>query len=1046
MSIYHGIIGSSDHIQNIFPPPSPRKNISLSTNNISSLTTPKNFTTIVVTKPLSQSTTSTQEMMNTSDILFDIQQPLSPQHHSRQIQQQQQQQQHEKITPEEEERRSDELQKILLDTIPILIKGVETLGIEVEQICNGDSANEKRSNCQVLVDIQKTLREYPRGMGYRSKTIPSNIVGKPKLIAFRHSMDQLVWENISKLSILKDFVEFTLDFQKLCVIGISIRDAINSFVNNKCEYLIKGFEFNNTTSILSGINIHHHHHHHHLTHQPGASTPRPSHSSSSHSSSHSLSSSLPSSLTSGGVSLLNTSDDAIVPSLSSSGNDDSSLSSSDANVISINISTVIQNGVRDEINNTSISALKKSQKQQPVVLSRAPKQVMESTRILVDTVVNRKCMYREEKASIYREMMNDRLTLLKEDPKKFKQQLLQQRRQKLTNSDQPHETDYNEDFNLNNNSTNNNNNIKKESNGSSVNSQTTTTTTTTNNNNNNNISPQHSGTSGSPSDKENSPIFSPGYLSTSPPKSPPKSPEFLGVPIGKKAHLLGHARSFSADTHATKESAANQHHHSHNNIGSVLSPPLSSQNERILRNYKLLSSSPSSSSSAVVTNPVSLTTQLQQQQQQQQTTTQPTQPPPSEYQLLDLEWEEPIDSDFILPCKGYKIDSGNSRCQQVNYDELIVLYTDEDEYHYCDDFCSLEHFNFLGVNKNQPDNPMCISVVVQHDTNELLYIIRTGEKDEKYRLSLPYGKKEISSKDMLKMIKKSRFNQMSNFKLKEVKSDQNQQFIKQLIQFEAKNIHKTFKFGVLYCSENQGTDENELYSNSSTSDEFQEFLRILGDRVQLQGWTKYRGGLDIKDNTTGTHSIYKKWRDFEIMYHVAPMIPCRAADEQSVERKRHLGNDIVLIIYKEGNTKLFDPSIIKSNFNHIFAVVQKVDPIPNVDGAAVINLGNSFNNNNNSNSDSNLPTTTINSNNLPIITNVNYKISIGCKEEVQNFGPAFPKNHIFSTSTGENLTDFLLTRLINGERATLKSPVFAQKLKRTRKEFLHSFITDFGSE
>ncbi len=90
----------------------------------------------------------------------------------------------------------------------------------------------------------------------------------------------------------------------------------------------------------------------------------------------------------------------------------------------------------------------------------------------------------------------------------------------------------------------------------------------------------------------------------------------------------------------------------------------------------------------------------------------------------------------------------------------------------------------------------------------------------------------------------------------------------------------------------------------------------------------------MKTNTTGTHSIYTKFRDsFEIMYsmfslfaniirfHVSTLLPFQADDKQRVERKRHLGNDIVMLIFKEGDQP-FDPMCIKSHFNHIFVIVQ----------------------------------------------------------------------------------------------------------------------------
>lgn len=42
-----------------------------------------------------------------------------------------------------------------------------------------------------------------------------------------------------------------------------------------------------------------------------------------------------------------------------------------------------------------------------------------------------------------------------------------------------------------------------------------------------------------------------------------------------------------------------------------------------------------------------------------------------------------------------------------------------------------------------------------------------------------------------------------------------------------------------------------------------------------------------------------------------------------LERKRHLGNDIVMFVFMdEGCKEPFDPSQIRSQFNHIFIVVQ----------------------------------------------------------------------------------------------------------------------------
>ncbi|GLD60188.1 signal-induced proliferation-associated 1-like protein 2 isoform X1, partial [Lates japonicus] len=52
-----------------------------------------------------------------------------------------------------------------------------------------------------------------------------------------------------------------------------------------------------------------------------------------------------------------------------------------------------------------------------------------------------------------------------------------------------------------------------------------------------------------------------------------------------------------------------------------------------------------------------------------------------------------------------------------------------------------------------------------------------------------------------------------------------------------------------------------------------EFLDLLGQRVRLKGFTKYRAQLDNKTDSTGTHSLYTTYKDYELMFHVSTMLP-----------------------------------------------------------------------------------------------------------------------------------------------------------------------------
>jgi hypothetical protein len=101
-------------------------------------------------------------------------------------------------------------------------------------------------------------------------------------------------------------------------------------------------------------------------------------------------------------------------------------------------------------------------------------------------------------------------------------------------------------------------------------------------------------------------------------------------------------------------------------------------------------------------------------------------------------------------------------------------------------------------------------------------------------------------------------------------------------------------------------------------------------------------------NRTGKYSYYTQFHDLEIMYHVAPLLPATPTEEQQLERKRHVGNDIVVLLFRDADCKSthcplrspgtdspaaeFDPTVVASHFNHIFVVVQ---PEERTDGSSM---------------------------------------------------------------------------------------------------------------
>ncbi|MFH4976304.1 hypothetical protein AB6A40_003013 [Gnathostoma spinigerum] len=214
-----------------------------------------------------------------------------------------------------------------------------------------------------------------------------------------------------------------------------------------------------------------------------------------------------------------------------------------------------------------------------------------------------------------------------------------------------------------------------------------------------------------------------------------------------------------------------------------------------------------------------------------------------------------------------------------------------------------------------------------------------------------------------------------------------------ILQYDEHVLTNTYKFGVVHQKFGQ-TSEEELFGNATHSEAFEEFLSIIGDRVKLREFQGYRGGLDTVNNQTGAESIYCQFRRREVMFHVSTMLPFTVGDTQQLQRKRHIGNDIVAIVFQEENTP-FSPDMIASNFLHAFIVVQPIDPCTE---------------------------------------KVRYRVSVAARDDVPFFGPTLPAPSIFRK--GQEFRNFLLTKLINAENAAYKSEKFAKLAERTRSSLL----------
>lgn len=68
--------------------------------------------------------------------------------------------------------------------------------------------------------------------------------------------------------------------------------------------------------------------------------------------------------------------------------------------------------------------------------------------------------------------------------------------------------------------------------------------------------------------------------------------------------------------------------------------------------------------------------------------------------------------------------------------------------------------------------------------------------------------------------------------------------------------------GVIYVKEDQYSEE-QILDNNDNSMLFDEFLTLLGDRVRLRGFDKYKGGLDTVHDLTGKFGARMFYQEIE---------------------------------------------------------------------------------------------------------------------------------------------------------------------------------------
>ncbi|XP_013202608.1 tuberin isoform X5 [Microtus ochrogaster] len=138
--------------------------------------------------------------------------------------------------------------------------------------------------------------------------------------------------------------------------------------------------------------------------------------------------------------------------------------------------------------------------------------------------------------------------------------------------------------------------------------------------------------------------------------------------------------------------------------------------------------------------------------------------------------------------------------------------------------------------------------------------------------------------------------------------------------------YDTHKIAVLYVGEGQSNSELAILSNEHGSYRYTEFLTGLGRLIELKDCQPdkvYLGGLDVcGEDGQFTYC----WHDdiMQAVFHIATLMPTKDVDKHRCDKKRHLGNDFVSIIYNDSGED-FKLGTIKGQFNFVHVIITPLD-------------------------------------------------------------------------------------------------------------------------
>ncbi|CAN9510040.1 unnamed protein product [Ophioblennius macclurei] len=316
-----------------------------------------------------------------------------------------------------------------------------------------------------------------------------------------------------------------------------------------------------------------------------------------------------------------------------------------------------------------------------------------------------------------------------------------------------------------------------------------------------------------------------------------------------------------------------------------------------------------------------------------------------------------------------------------------IEYVDRGASYYLKYFYSKDHQNYLGLDENF--GPVSLSVRREKLDSGTQYnyriILRTSQvftlRGSILEDSVPSSSKHGTSrglplKDVLEFI-------VPELRVECLRRATSSPTVPELLlQLDQQELSFHVSVDVQFC---------QIAEEQIAGPALEQFLSLLAHKVPLERFTNYQG----------SHSVYTKFRDFDLKFNVSALQPRAVGDGQQILYDGHMRN-VVTVIFQEPEDPPFDPQIINLHLHRVFVVVRV---------------------------------------HRPCSQHTCYSVAVSRCRDVPSFGPSIPSGWMFPASPA--FRDFLLTKIVNAQHAVCRSDTFVTMATCSRRKRLEELVENF---